>query len=213
MRLTILSLLCWGATACFAGALPPSRSDIGTTMVLPRGEMQTGIRMSAGAHLASATLNEKQDYDVGVGYVYERVEESGRDITQKMSAPPGGPRTSYGAYISAAKILSNNLRENHRTWLGVRAEFLNTADIDGGDSVSLLARGTWEIFGAGEGGGGFSDPCGGGAGYAYGTSAIGLYLEAGARRSLENEASFAATAGLSVRLPSLIGFVYNLCGD
>ncbi len=169
--------------------------------------------MSTGAHLGSATLNEEQDYDVGIGYVFEQVEESGGDITEKRAASPGGARTSHGAYISAAKLLTNNLRENHRTWLGVRAEYLNASAVDGGDSVSLLARTTWEVFGAGEGAGAQSDSCGGAGGYAYGTSALGIYLEGGARRSISNEASFAATAGISVRLPFVFGFAYNLCGD
>ena len=213
MRWVLLSLVCWALSACVAGALPPSRSDIGTTLQQPDGAIRSGLRMSTGVHLASATLNEAQEYDVGVGYVYERVEESGGDITNKSAAPPGGPQTSHGAYISVAHILSNNLQENHRTWLGVRAEYLHAAEIDGGDSVSVLARGTWEIFGAGEGAGGFSDSCGGGAGYAYGTTALGLYVEGGARRSLEHEASVVGTAGLTVRLPFIGGFVYNLCGD
>lgn len=213
MRLIVTTVLCLGASACVAGALPPSRSDIGTTLQQPNGEVRTGLRMSTGAHYASATLNEEQDYDFGVGYVYERVDEPGRDITDTKLMKSSGPQTSQGAYVSVARLMSNNLRQNHRTWLGVKAEYLRATGGDGADSVSLLARGTWEIFGAGEGGGGFSDDCGGGAGYAYGTTALGVFVEGGARRSLENEASFAATAGVSVRLPFLFGFAYNLCGD
>lgn len=213
MRLVSLSCLWLAMPACFAGALPPSRSDVGLTMQQPDGEMRSGVRVSTGAHLASATLNEAQDYDIGVGYVFERVEESGGDITQTMDADAGRPRTSHGAYISAAKLLTNNMRESHRTWLGVRAEYLDGSEANGGDSVSVLARTTWEIFGAGEGAGAQSDSCGGAAGYAYGTSALGLYLEGGARRSLDNEASFAATVGVSMRLPFVFGFAYNFCGD
>tara|TARA_R110002096_G_scaffold143328_5_gene299447 strand:- start:103602 stop:104252 length:651 start_codon:yes stop_codon:yes gene_type:complete len=213
MRLVAIAVLCLGSSACIAGALPPTRSDIGTTLQQPNGEVRTGVRMSTGAHYASATLNAEQDYDIGVGYVYERVDESGRDIGDTKTASASGPRTSQGAYVSVARLLTNNLREHHRTWLGVKAEYLHASADDGGDSVSILARGTWEIFGAGEGGGGYSDDCGGGAGYAYGTTALGLFAEAGARRSLDNEASFAATAGVSVRLPFLFGFAYNLCND
>lgn len=213
MRLVAIGLLCCGASACVAGALPPTRSDIGTTLQQPNGETRTGIRMSTGAHYASGTLNEEQDYDIGIGYVYERVDESAGDITSKSAMDAAGPRTSQGAYVSVARLMANNLRENHRTWLGVKAEYLHASEADGGDSISVLARGTWEIFGAGEGGGGYSEDCGGGAGYAYGTTALGLFLEGGARRSLDNEASFAATAGVSVRLPFLFGFAYNLCGE
>ncbi len=168
--------------------------------------------MSTGVHYASGTLNEKQDYDIGIGYVYERVEASGQDITDKEVMDDGRPRSSQGAYVSVARLMTNNLRESNRTWLGIKAEYLRASGA-GEDSVSILARGTWEIFGAGEGGSGFSDDCGGGAGYAYGTTALGLFIEGGARRSLDNEASFAATAGVSVRLPFLFGFAYNLCGD
>lgn len=212
LRFAVTSALALGAAGCIAGALPPTRSDIGTTMQQPKGELRTGVRMSAGAHLASGTLNAAQKYDVGVGYVYESVEAGGRDIGDAATHGTA-PQTSHGAYLSAARLVSNQLRENHRTWLELRVEFLRSSEAGAQDSVGVLARGTWEIFGAGEGGGGFSDNCGGGAGYAVGTTALGLYIEGGPRRTFENKGSFSATAGVSVRLPFLFGFAYNLCPD
>ncbi len=214
IRVLFFVLLGFPMQACVAGVLPPSRSDIGTTIQQPDGELRTGLRISTGAHLASATLNKEEPYDVGIGYVYERAEASGKDVTMKAPVEGGaqGARTSQGVYLSAAHLLSLNLKEHHRTWLGMRAEYLHASEEDGGPSVSLLARGTWEIFGVGEGAGGFSDSCGGGAGFAYGTTALGVFLEGGARRSLEGEASVVATAGISVRLPFLGGLAYNVCG-
>jgi len=201
-------------TGCVAGVLPPSRTDIGTAMEQgASGEVRTGVRASTGMHWASATLNEEEAYDVGVGYVYEQLEAAGGDISQPSSQHASDSVNRQGAYISAAHLLSNNPKENYRTWLGVRAEYLHAAEDDGGATFGVLARGTWEIFGAGQGSGGFSDSCGGAAGFAYGTTAIGLYLEGGARRNGESEASFVATAGVSMRLPLLGGFAFNLCGN
>lgn len=178
-----------------------------------QGELRTGVRMSAGAHLASGTLNTAQEYDVGVGYIYESVEAGGRDIGDSATELGTGAQISHGGYLSVARLVSNQLRENHRTWLEVRAEYLRSSEAGSRDSVGILARATWEIFGAGEGGGGFSDDCGGAAGYAIGTTALGLYIEGGPRRSFGNKGSFSATAGVSVRLPFLFGFAYNLCPD
>ncbi len=212
--LALVVLVALPSVGCVAGALPPSRSEIGTTMHRANGEVATGMRVASGAHLASASLGQRPDYDIGIGYIYESVDDSGHDISDGPSHGGEGDslaRTSHGAYASFATLVSNNERENHRTWVGLRAEYLNSSD--GEQSVGVLARGTWEVFGAVDGGGGFSDNCGGGAGYASGTAALGLYIEAGSRRNFDNEGSVSATAGVSLRLPFLFGFAYNLCGD
>ncbi len=214
MRLRAIGVLTIGAaltaTGCIAGALPPSRSDVGTTMTHADGEVATGVRVATGAHWASGSLDREQDYDIGVGYIYENASESGGDIRDE---PGDGTDAlvSHGVYASFATLLSRDIREDDRTWFGLRSEYLRASD--GSNSIGVLARGTWEIFGASEGGGGFSDNCGGGAGYAMGTTALGLYLEAGPRRTFNNEASVSATAGVSLRLPFLFGFAYNLCPD
>ncbi len=213
-RLVPILLLAPLAGACVAGGLPGTRTDVDSALQAQRGEIRAGVKVSSGVHWASITKDREQDFDVGAGYVYERVEGSGGDITQKHNqAPDDEGRRAHGAYLSAAGILSRNIRENHRTWLSVRAEFLDAPEADGGKALSLLARTTWEIFGPVEGAGAASDSCGGAMGAAYGTSAIGLYVEGGAHRSLEGRASFVSTAGLSLRLPNLFGLAFNLCPD
>lgn len=181
-------------------------------MQAPTGEFRSGVRVSTGAQWASATIDEDQDFDVGVGYVYEHIDAQD-DIRQQVSGPNAadGARTSQGAYLSFAKILSSNVRDHHRTWLGIRAEYLHASDEDGGPSMNLLARANWEVFGPAVGAGGSSDSCGAVVGAAYGTAGIGLYLEGGARRSLEGEASFVSTAGISLRLPSVWGMGIGWC--
>lgn len=201
--------------ACVAGGLPPSVTDVGSTVQAPTGELRTGLRFSSGAQWASATTRADQDFDVGIGYVYERIEGEAGDIRDQSSGDYelDGVRSSQGAYLSFSGVLARNPVEHHRTWLGVRAEFLHASEADGGPSLNLLARGSWEIFGPAVGAGGTSDACGLAVGAAYGTIGLGVYLEAGARRSLEGEAAFVSTAGVSLRLPALWGMGAGWCSN
>jgi hypothetical protein len=200
-------------SACFAGALPPSRTDVGTTVVKPTGDAASGIRFSTGAHWASAASSQGENYDFGAGYVYERVEKAGGDITDKhvSDEEEESASVSQGAYLSVERVLHRDRRNNQRTWLGMRGEYLHASEEDGGPTLSALARLNWEVYGQVEGAGATDTRCGAAMGFAYGTMGLGFYAEAGARRSLEGVASFAATVGLSVRLPFLGGFGFDLC--
>ena len=68
-----------------AGALPPSRTDFGTTVISGEGEMQSGFRFSTGAHLASGTTRRDFPVDVGAGYVYERLARPPASAQRDMS--------------------------------------------------------------------------------------------------------------------------------
>jgi hypothetical protein len=208
----LLIVFAIAGSACAAGALPPSRTDVGTMVAKPTGEIQTGFRVSTGAHWASATHDKLVDYDVGAGYVYERSEASGGDITDKHTSgdAPDTSNVAHGGYLSLERVLSRSLRNKQRTWLGMRVEYLDGKD-DSKSSISALARINWEVFGHVEGAGASDTNCGGAFGIGYGTAAVGFYGEAGARRSLEGDASFVATLGLSIRLPFLAGVVFDLC--
>lgn len=180
-------------------------------MVKPTGEARTGLRFSTGAHWASASSDIAEDYDFGAGYVYERTEGPGGDITSKHeeSSNDDGSLSSHGAYLGVHRVLSRHKSKNQRTWLGMRGEYLHGND--GGHTLSALARLNWEVYGHAEGAGSSSTNCGSAFGIAYGTAAIGFYAEAGARRTLEHDASFVATLGLSVRLPTMFGVAFDLC--
>jgi hypothetical protein len=185
---------------------------VGTTVLKPTGDASSGIRFSTGAHWASAANSADEDYDVGAGYVYERVENPGGDITSKhVSSDDDGASVSQGAYLAVERVLHRDKRNKQRTWLGMRGEYLHASEEDGGPSLNALARLNWEVFGQVEGAGSTDTNCGAAVGFAYGTMGLGFYAEAGARRSLEGVASFSATLGLSVRLPFLGAFGFDLC--
>jgi hypothetical protein len=209
-------------TGCLvAGALPPSRTDIGTTVIAGDGEMESGIRFSTGAHLASGTTRVDFPVDIGAGYVYERLARppasAVRDgaASHVSSAPMtdlDDARDLHGGYLDAAYTFSRGA--GHRSWIGARGELLFRAAPDVDTRVAgVYARAAWELYKPGEGGfGGFtSRGVGGGVGVSHGTAGLGLFLEAGARRGEGDESAFVATAGLSVRLPFLAGLFFDLC--
>jgi hypothetical protein len=196
-----------------AGVLPPSRTDVGTTLIVQDGEMASGVRFSTGAHLASGSTRRDVPLDVGAGYVFERVEAAPGQEAMTLDAGDrtAGPRVdAHGVYVEAAHVIAR--ARGHRSWLGARGEVLSWQTAEGRQvSAGGYARLAWELFGPSEGGGTFTSRCGGGAGFSYGSAGLGLFVESGVEWREEAEAAFVATAGLSVRLPIIGGFAFDLC--
>ncbi len=213
LRTPLLLPVVFAANACAMGGLPPSRTDVGTTMVKPTGDARSGLRFSTGAHFASASIDKAKDYDFGVGYSYERTEGPGGDITTKRQDgdSDNGPVASHGAYLSVDRVLSRHKSGSQRTWLGMRGEYLKGND--GAHTLSALARINWEVYSHVEAAGSKPTNCGESFGIAFGTAGIGFFAEAGSRRNFDSEASFVATLGISLRLPTLLGFAFDLCPD
>lgn len=219
---SLLSLALVLQTGCLmAGALPPSRTDIGTTVIAGDGQMHSGLRFSTGAHLASGTTRADFPVDVGAGYVYERLARppatADRDpAANGLSSAPmtdlDDARDLHGGYLDAAYTFSRGA--GHRSWIGARGELLFRAAPDVDTRVAgVYARAAWELYKPGQGGfGGFtSRGFGGGVGVSHGTAGLGIFLEAGAQRGEGDQSAFVATAGLSVRLPFLAGLFFDLC--
>ncbi len=203
-----------------AGALPPSRTDIGTTIIAAEGEMSSGFRFSTGAHLASGVTRRDFPVDVGAGYVYERLARSpesseSRDLSagDRMGETRAAAGTDdlHGGYLDVAYTISRG--RGHRSWLGARGELLMRNGLDEDSRVAgAYARVAWELFKPSHGlFGGFSDGFNGGVGVSSGSAGLGLFLEAGAQRGEDDQSAFVATAGLSVRLPFLAGVFFDLC--
>ena len=220
-RSVLVSLGLFLGTGCaVAGALPPSRTDIGTTVIAGDGEMSSGFRFSTGAHLASGVKRRDFPVDVGAGYVYERLARSPGSANREMSegARPrkepvaaDGADDLHGGYLDVAYTISRD--RGHRSWLGARGELLMQSGLDENSRVAgAYARVAWEIFKPSEGAfGGFSDGFGGGVGVSSGSAGLGLFLEAGAQRGEDDHSAFVATAGLCVRMPFLAGVFFDLC--
>lgn len=199
---------------CIAGIVPPTRSEIGSTVITDSGQPRSGVRVASGVHLASGTLNRDQDIDVGIGYVYERQSAPAETSVALSAMPPaeqGAPVVDgHGLYIEVAHAIDR--QRSRRGWLAARAELLRQASSDGARDIGgVYGRASWELFGAGEGGGSASDACTIGAGFARGTYAVGLFLESGVRMVEDRGTAFVATAGLTMRLPMFGGFAVNLC--
>jgi hypothetical protein len=200
---------------CVGVVLPPTQTEIGPTILSQGREGVGGIKVATGTHLASAKL-KNPDYDVGAGYVFERVAVRPPAGVEGAIARQDGPpepvdhhRDAHGAYLDIARRVAGG--HLHRTWLGLRSEVLFPAGRSDVAEVGVAARLAWELFGVGEGAGGYSDACGGGFGLASGTTAVGGYLETGYRVSSEGSAVMTTTAGLSFRMPFVAGMGWNLC--
>lgn len=200
--------------AIVAGFAPPSRTEIGSTVINDGGQPTTGKRFATGVHLASGQTRRNAALDVGVGYVFERIDNN--DVGQtaqavdtggSVSPPPGGPADhvdAHGAYLDVAHSLHRG--PGHRSWLGARGETMVQNGPNGYRAVNgAYARVAWELYATGKGSGSTSDHKGGAAGWAYGAVALGFYLESGYRFVERERPAFVAMGGLSLRLPWLAG--------
>jgi hypothetical protein len=212
----LLSLVAtFALSSCIAGGLPPTRGEISPALLRTKSGLETGVRATAAVSLASGTTDPDQSFDVAVGYVYENVEPSNRDLTDegKNDERLGGARTLNGFFVEYSQRLSRARSQNGRTWLGLRGGYNASSQGDGGNSFDALGRVTWEAFTPAVGEDTFDSDCGGGWGAAHGTMGMGVYLEAGGRVYSEGERALVAGLGLEVRIPAFFGMVFDLCPD
>ena len=202
---------------CFAGICPPSRSEIGTTVIAGGGRPESGLRFASGVHLASGQTSRERRFDIGAGVVYERLAAPPPAASEERAlgaAPaPDGERVesieARGSYVDVAAVVQRG--PWHRSWLGARSEVMRQEGPDGSRAVgATYARVAWETYTPARAMGGFSDRSGAfGAGFAYGAFAIGLFLESGVRYAEGEKPAFVAIGGMSVRMPWLGGFVID----
>ena len=214
-RLPVLLVLATGALsgcAAIAGVVPPSRTEVGSTVIADGPNPSTGFRFSTGAHLASGQTRRNAKIDVGAGYVFERLGaappaegEMDGAVTHQSGAQPIDHIDAHGGYVDVAHALESS--HSHRSWLGVRGETLVQNAPEGHRLVNgVYARLALELYGTGQGAGATSDHKGVGYGFAYGAWALGLYAESGYRFVEQEQPAFVAMGGLSLRLPVFGGF-------
>jgi hypothetical protein len=207
----VLALLQLGG-GCLPFALPPSRTDVGLSTVQGSAGGTSGLRVQSGVHLASGASGDDLGYDVGVGLIREVSPPTANGDAVLMSRePPRGAGPRSGGYLEIARAIARS--SSRRTWVGLRAEYLESQDRDVASdaSVGVGARIGWELFAPVSASGGELAGCGGVAGVAHGTAAVGVFAESGARRLPDGTIAFVATAGLSLRVPTVAGFVVDLC--
>lgn len=153
-----------------------------------RNASSSALHASVGTHVASATLSNKQKFDIGAGWTMERTKDS----------------MSNGIYVDTAWFIDRG--SSARTSVGVRGEL---RWLDGGEANAGAAklRIDTELFKTGTGTFEGEDHCGTMAGTHFGTSSVGLFVEAGRAWAPEMSGgnAWVATAGVTIRLPSTAG--------
>lgn len=176
------------------GIVFPARYDIGALATTPDG--RPGYHFAGGLHWASVSPDARTPIDVGVGYIVEDKldpDEPTDTLRSTVADTPPNPENLlvHGPYLEISRRLSG---DNHRrTWLGVRAELLMLDDTgrdgDATTGVGLTVRAGAELFATTKGRN------------AVGVGAIGVFIEAGARRFPDSYAEEVVIVGFSFRLP------------
>ena len=214
----MLSFVVLGSIVAFhagcAGLIgaPPTRADVGSVAVARNGQVQSGVRGSVGAHWASGTRTRKVPFDIGAGVVYERALRGTQPLdptAQKNGYLPdvpmqeAPPQAAWGGYLEASARLS--ARGNKRSWLGARTEVMRVEN-GGPTSISLMARASWEVYGAGAAAGADSSSNAFVMFAGAGTLGAGFYLESGVRHTASGGNEFLTTGGVSLRMPAFLLF-------
>ena len=165
----------------------PLKVDIGATGANTMRGYAPGLGAAIGIHWASLSPNPTNT-DVGLG-VFGSILTAPKDesvMDDKNGVLMGG------AYLEVAQTLSAN--NWARAWLSGRGEYLGSSAF-GNDHAGFggTARLSGELYISGVG----IEP----RGLFLGTYAIGLYLEAGARDTVDNVGKFHMGAGLTFRTP------------
>ncbi len=188
LRCLVLVLLC--ASGCIIPyATPPIRAEIGAVSSVRRHE--TGLHVAGGAHLASGTISHAQKIDIGVGGFGDWSET--------------GP-TQKGGYVDGAMFIDHG--ENTRTSVGVRGELRWANGMGSGAKVRI----DHEMYGTGTKSFTGDDHCGATSGTWRGTTAIGVFAEAGHVWMPDDASAWTATAGLTLRIPGSAGVYIGIPG-
>lgn len=172
------------------------------------------MRVQTGAHTASTNHAKLAKTDVGVGYVYERTEAAQQPAalaTRPLPEKPDDPNEAHGVYAEFSRAIVS--RRHHRAWLGLRSELLwrEQGLGDRHKSLGVATRMSWELFGRSDGSGSKSTDCGFVAATWTGTTALGLFVETGARTVEGRPTELVATAGATIRFPFIMGMGMDLC--
>lgn len=201
LRLAAAVLLLAGCP--FAAGVPGSRTDVSPMTTQSNGSLHSGVQVVTGAHWASLDTRD-QPFDVGGGYIYQHLPtEASAQVASSMDAD--APDPGLDLHAGFLSFDSNIYSERTwRTWAGARGELWwhPSGEKLPGASVRLGV----ELFGAASDSGPVSGRCAAGVGIVHGTSALGVFLDAGARAMPGGEIATTASAGITVRLPSLLVF-------
>lgn len=174
---------------------PPLKGEIGGATRIGRAtkldEMETrsgnsALHAAVGTHIASASLKGNDRFDIGGGWTMEKTKDA----------------MSNGLYVDTSWFIDR--ARMSRTSVGVRGELRTIGDEYGGAAKLRIDT---ELFTSGVSKFDSDDRCGSSVGTFYGTTAIGVFVEAGRAWAPEMAGgdAWVATAGVTVRLPMAAG--------
>lgn len=170
--------------------IPPLRGEAGGATFV--GQHTPALHLAGGSAIASGRTSHDQAFDVGAGGFVD-VTAAGANVR--------------GIYVDTSLFIDHG--EVSRTSVGVRGE-LRFANGEGGAGAKL--RIDHELFRTITGSFSGDDRCGFTTGNYYGAAAIGFYSEAGRVWQPDGVAAWTATAGLSFRLPAVLGVSIGIPG-
>jgi hypothetical protein len=187
----ILAIAAAGCSGCFPLITPPLSLEGGATTRIGDGPK---YRLGAGVHAASAVADRELPFDVGAGYIATGPFTSGEKPVSHGAYVQGGPRIAGG-----------------RTWRAFaegRAEYYfapRAPDIAYAGLVRLSVEAfvpvSFEPVSSESSDGSFY------IGLAYGSLAIGPYVEGGYQRLVLDAGLPVLSAGLHIRVPATFGLV------
>jgi hypothetical protein len=187
-----LALLASAPACVIPLGAPPIRAEVG------RGWNRDGAmdRMAIGAHLGSMMPAKELPIEAGLGMTVEK-------STAEMST------RALGAYVDLGAVLRKT--DHTRFIAGARYEHSES----GVTSDTAKLRVDLELLGHVETSSSDLGECGGSTGGVRGNFGAGLYAEAGHQWFGDRSDGWAATVGITVRLPAVgvFGWANPMCGD
>ena len=164
----------------------PLQVDIGAIGTSSERGSLLGAEVAVGVHWASLSP-KPTNFDIGLGVVAAVMEPGNANAND----PDRGVQF-VGGYAAVAQTLSHG--DFWRTWAGVRGELLNVDSFgEQRTGIGAAARLSAELYLSGVG----IEP----RGIFFGTYALGLYVEAGARQLGPDVGKLQVSGGLTIRTP------------
>ena len=179
-------------------AIPPTRAEVGASSQVGQAGPNHGFHVGGGAHLASGNQRKDLPLDVGIGGFLDVADH--------------GANTG-GVYVDTALFVERH--HDTRTSLGMRGELRIQNDAMTGDhryGAGAKLRIDHEIYGAVSDDFSEDDRCGVAVGSHHGNVGVGVYVEAGPVWQPDDGRAWLATAGLTLRMPSVMGVWVGIPG-
>ena len=190
MRIFVLALTLTGCVV----ALPGTRTEVGRSWsAAGRAQSRIGVGTFVGSHVP----NSDTRIEAGAGLFYEAKSNDEGDPMPEPSER--GAHADVGLTVLRTSFARAIVGLRYERYWGGLTKFAGKARLD------------LELVGFGSGDFRDSDSCSAAAGSHYGNMGLGVYAEAGRAWMMDDRSGWAATVGLTVRLPAFAAIVISTC--